>query len=122
MSTIKLCNITALFGFFLETHKHQNIKRLRWPIYTSMRCHKYLYDGKRNRKTERAGEGIESICAMRGASDLLENSTEQAIHKQEEPMRENKEPPRADHMSLLLFQPSLLAGQQKPRRVAMDGK
>ena len=32
MSTIQLCGITALFGIFLETNKHQNLMRLRHPI------------------------------------------------------------------------------------------
>ena len=29
MSAIELCGITALFGIFLETNKHQNLSRLR---------------------------------------------------------------------------------------------
>ena len=32
MRTIKLYVVTALFGIFLETNKHQNLMRLRPPI------------------------------------------------------------------------------------------
>ena len=31
ISTIKLCGVTALFGIFLQTNKHQNLLRLRCP-------------------------------------------------------------------------------------------
>ena len=33
MSAIELCDLTALFGVFLETNKHQNLTRLRCPGY-----------------------------------------------------------------------------------------
>ena len=32
MSTVKLCGITASFGIFLETNKHQNLTRLRVAV------------------------------------------------------------------------------------------
>ena len=32
MSTIKLCGITALFGFSLDTNKHQDLTRLRFLL------------------------------------------------------------------------------------------
>ena len=43
MSMIELCGITALFGIFLETNKHQNLTRLRCPI---MGCHLAHRKGK----------------------------------------------------------------------------
>ena len=33
MRTIQYCGVTALFGIFLETNKHQNLTRLRHPGY-----------------------------------------------------------------------------------------
>ena len=39
MSMIELCCITALFGIFLETNKHQNLSRLRHPVtHVTLAC------------------------------------------------------------------------------------
>ena len=38
MSTIMLCDLTALFGVFLEKHKHQNLTRLGRSMGTKSLC------------------------------------------------------------------------------------
>ena len=37
MSTTELCSITALFGIFLETNKHQNLTRLSHWLQTNIK-------------------------------------------------------------------------------------